>query len=41
MNKADLFDKMKYKLEDSYPQYTYIIKENALVMHNKTAGTFM
>lgn len=32
---------MKYRLEDSYPQYTFIIKENALVMNNKTAGTFM
>ena len=41
MNKADLFDKMKYKLEDSYTQYKFTIKENALVMNNKTAGTFM
>lgn len=41
MNKADLFAKMKYRLENSYPQYTFIIKENALVMNNKTASTFM
>ena len=41
MNKADLFAKMKYKLEASYPQYKFIIIKNALVMHNKTAGTFM
>lgn len=41
MNKAYLFDKMKYKLEDSYPQYKFTIIKNALVMHNKTAGTFM
>ena len=41
MNKADLFAKMKYRLDAAYPQYKFIIKENALVMHNKTAGTFM
>lgn len=41
MNKADLFTKMKYRLEDSYPQYTFIIKENALVMNNKSANTFI
>lgn len=41
MNKEDLFAKMKYRLEDSYPQYKFTIKENALVMNNKTAGTFM
>lgn len=41
MNKEDLFAKMKYRLGAAYPQYEFIIKENALVMHNKTAGTFM
>lgn len=41
MNKEDLFAKMKYRLETSYPQYKFTIKENALVMNNKTAGTFM
>lgn len=41
MNKEDLFAKMKYRLGASYPQYTFIIKENALVMNNKTACTFM
>lgn len=41
MNKEDLFAKMKYRLETSYPQFTFTIKENALVMNNKTAGTFM
>lgn len=41
MNKEDLFTKMKYRLETSYTQYKFTIKENALVMHNKTAGTFM
>ena len=41
MNKEDLFTKMKYRLETLYPQYKFTIKENALVMHNKTAGTFM
>lgn len=41
MNKEDLFAKMKYRLGASYPQYEFTIKENALVMNNKTAGTFM
>lgn len=41
MNKEDLFAKMKYRLGAAYPQYTFTIKENALVMNNKTAGTFM
>lgn len=41
MNKEDLFAKMKYRLDAAYPQYEFTIKENALVMHNKTAGTFM
>lgn len=41
MNKEDLFAKMKYRLVAAYPQYTFTIKENALVMNNKTAGTFM
>lgn len=41
MNKEDLFAKMKYRLEDSYPQYKFTIKENALVMNNKSPSTFM
>ena len=41
MNKEDLFAKMKYKLRAAYPQYTFTIKENSLVMNNKTADTFM
>lgn len=41
MNKEDLFAKMKYRLRAAYPQYTFTIKENSLVMNNKTAGTFM
>lgn len=41
MNKEDLFAKMKYRLGAAYPQFTFTIKENALVMNNKTAGTFM
>ena len=41
MNKEDLFAKMKYRLVAAYPQYEFTIKENALVMNNKTAGTFM
>lgn len=41
MNKEDLFAKMKYRLDAAYPQYEFTIKENALVMNNKTAGTFM
>ena len=39
MNKEDLFANMKYRLETSYPQYKFTIKENALVMNNKTADT--
>lgn len=39
MNKEDLFAKMKYRLGAAYPQFTFTIKENALVMNNKTAGT--
>ena len=30
MNKEDLFAKMKYRLGAAYPQYEFIIKENAL-----------
>lgn len=42
MNKADLFDKMKYKLEDSYPQYKFtIIKNDLVMMHNKSVNTFI
>jgi hypothetical protein len=41
MNKEDLFAKMKYRLETSYPQYKFTIKENALVMNNKSPSTFM
>lgn len=41
MNKEDLFAKMKYRLGASYPQYEFIIKENALVMNNKSPSTFM
>lgn len=41
MNKEDLFAKMKYRLDAAYPQYKFIIKENALVMNNKSPSTFM
>ena len=41
MNKEDLFAKMKYRLDAAYPQYEFIIKENALVMNNKSPSTFM
>lgn len=41
MNKEDLFAKMKYRLEISYPQYEFTIKENSLVMNNKSAKTFI
>lgn len=41
MDKEDLFAKMKYRLEIAYPQYTFTIKENALVMNNKSANTFI
>ncbi len=41
MNKEDLFAKMKYRLETSYPQYKFTIKENALVMNNKSPSTFI
>lgn len=41
MNKEDLFAKMKYRLGAAYPQYTFTIKENALVMNNKSPSTFM
>ena len=41
MNKEDLFAKMKYRLETSYPQYKFTIKENALVMNNKSPSTLM
>lgn len=41
MNKKDLFEKMKYRLDAAYPQYEFIIKENALVMNNKSPSTFM
>lgn len=39
MDKKELFEKMKHRLETSYPQYEFIIKENALVMCNKSANT--
>ena len=41
MNKEDLFAKMKYRLDAAYPQYEFTIKENALVMNNKSPSTFM
>lgn len=41
MNKEDLFAKMKYRLDAAYPQYEFIIKENALVMNNKSPSTLM
>lgn len=41
MNKEDLFAKMKYRLETSYPQYEFTIKENSLVMNNKSDKTFI
>lgn len=41
MNKEDLFAKMKYRLGAAYPQYTFTIKENSLVMNNKSANTFI
>lgn len=41
MNKEELFAKMKYRLENSYPQYVFTIKENSLVMNNKSANTFI
>lgn len=41
MNKEELFAKMKYRLENSYPQYEFTIKENSLVMNNKSANTFI
>ena len=41
MDKEDLFAKMKYRLDAAYPQYTFTIKENALVMNNKSANTFI
>lgn len=40
MIKEDLFAKMKYRLETSYPQYKFTIKENALVMNNKNCWYF-
>ena len=41
MNKEELFEKMKYRLETSYPQYEFTIKENSLVMNNKSAKTLI
>ena len=41
MNKEDLFAKMKYRLDAAYPQYKFTIKENALVMNNKSPRTLM
>ncbi len=41
MNKEDLFAKMKYRLGAAYPQYTFTIKEDSLVMNNKSANTFI
>ena len=32
MNKADLFAKMKYRLDAAYPQYKFTIIKNDLVM---------
>lgn len=41
MNKEDLFAKMKYRLGAAYPQYEFTIKEDSLVMNNKSANTFI
>ena len=41
MKKEDVFAKLKYKLGVAYPQYEYVIRDNSLVMHNKSPNTFI
>ena len=41
MTKEDLFAKMKYRLEEAYPQYDFKIKETALIMSNKNPQCMM
>jgi len=41
MKKRTVFTKLKSKLETAYPQYEYVIRENALLMYNKDANTLI
>ena len=39
MNKSDLFDKLKFRLCDKYPDYEFELKPNALIMNSKNYNT--
>lgn len=39
MKKTELFDKLKYRLCDKYPDYEFELKPNALIMNSKDYST--